>query len=68
MAKPQPETRVRRCRSCGRAYEYPLRGVAATRHHCTGCAALPADVRAVFERLTLDIRALQRAVKAGREP
>jgi hypothetical protein len=64
MPKPQPETRIRKCRACGREYEYPLKGDPSTRHHCAVCATLPEPTRAIFERLTLEIRALQRRVKS----
>jgi hypothetical protein len=64
MKKPQPETRTLRCRACGRTYEYPAPGTLRTRHHCELCATLPPNVREVFERLTAEIRSLQRAAKA----
>jgi hypothetical protein len=67
MAKPQPETRIRKCRACGREYEYPMKGDPSTRHHCAACAALPEATRATFERLTLEIKSLQRRVKAVEE-
>ncbi len=60
MAKPQPATRIRTCRSCGTKYEYPLKADPdATRHHCADCAAIPAHLRKVSERLLLRIQKLE---------
>lgn len=60
MAKPQPATRIRTCRSCGTKYEYPLKAdPSATRHHCTDCATIPAPLRKVSERLLLRIQKLE---------
>lgn len=60
MAKPQPASRIRTCRACGTKYEYPLReDPAATRHHCTDCAPVPAHLRKVGERLLLRIQKLE---------
>jgi hypothetical protein len=60
MAKIQPATRIRTCRSCGKQYEYPLKGIASTRHHCPDCVILPPDTRMVMERLSSRIAALER--------
>jgi len=59
MAKPQPATRIRTCRSCGEQFEYPLKGVAATRHHCAHCVLVPEHLRKVNERLLLRIQKLE---------
>ncbi|MFZ4774402.1 MAG: hypothetical protein ACOYM3_03510 [Terrimicrobiaceae bacterium] len=59
MARPQPATRVRTCRACGTKFEYPLKGDASTRHHCAECAAIPAPLRKVNERLLLRIQKLE---------
>ncbi len=59
MAKPQPATRIRTCRSCGTKYEYPLKGDPSTRHHCADCVAIPAPLRKVSERLFLRIQKLE---------
>ncbi len=63
MSKPQPETRLRTCRACGKQYEYPLKGSDASRHHCEECVPLPADVRLIIERLTARITTLERQLK-----
>ena len=55
--------RPRTCRACGRKFEYPVKGSAATRHHCEDCAVLPADSRKVMERLSNRIAQLELAVK-----
>ena len=55
--------RPRTCRACGKKFEYPVKGSAATRHHCEDCALLPADSRKVLERLSNRIAQLELAVK-----
>jgi hypothetical protein len=55
--------RPRTCRACGKKFEYPVKGSAATRHHCEDCAVLPADGRKVLERLSNRIAQLELAVK-----
>lgn len=62
--KPQPATRTRTCRACGAHYEYPLKGHAATRHHCDDCVLLPADIRRLAEKFLLRLQALERTVNA----
>ncbi len=42
MPKPQPATRLRTCRACGKQFEYPLKGSPATRFHCEDCVDHPA--------------------------
>ena len=59
MHKPQPATRIRTCRACGTRYEYPLKGDPSTRHHCAGCAEIPAPLRKVSERLLLRLQKLE---------
>jgi len=59
MAKPQPATRGRTCLACGTKYEYPLKEEPATRHHCRDCAAIPAPLRKISERLLLRIQKLE---------
>jgi hypothetical protein len=59
MAKPQPATRIRTCRSCGTKYEYPIKAEPATRHHCVECASIPAPLRRTSERLLLRIQKLE---------
>jgi hypothetical protein len=65
MAKIQPATRIRTCRACGKRYEYPLKEIAATRHHCEECAPLPPAIRQTFERLSSRISALESRLKAA---
>lgn len=63
MAKPQPVTRIRTCRACGKQFEYPLKGSAATRFHCEECVDLPPDTRKVAERLFTRLQKLELTVK-----
>ena len=65
MSKPQPETRIRTCRACGKKFEYPLKGNPATRHHCEECVTIPADVRKILERLSARIQSLESKLKQG---
>jgi hypothetical protein len=58
-SKPQPATRIRTCRACGKKFEYPIKGSPATRFHCEVCATLSGHVRLVAERLSLRIAALE---------
>ena len=68
MPKPQPVTRIRTCRACGKQFEYPLKGSNATRHHCEECVTVPADVRVILERLSARIQSLELKVKQIRPP
>ena len=43
--------RPRTCRACGRKFDYPVKGSAATRHHCEDCVAVPPETRKILERL-----------------
>jgi len=52
--------RPRTCRACGKKFEYPVTGSAATRHHCAECAVLAADTRLILERLQNRIATLER--------
>ena len=61
--KPQPATRLRTCRACGNRFEYPVKGSAATRHHCGECVEVPAHLRRVAERLLSRVQALENAVQ-----
>ena len=63
MSKPQPETRIRTCRSCGKQFEYPIKGNLSTRFHCGDCVDVPEDIRKVAERLALRIQKLEQTVK-----
>ncbi|HPA19580.1 MAG TPA: hypothetical protein PLU30_17665 [Verrucomicrobiae bacterium] len=61
--KPQPATRIRTCRACGRRYEYPLKGNLATRHHCDECVHVAPDIRRIVEKLSARIQALEKALE-----
>ena len=63
MAKPQPATRLRTCRACGRQFEYPLKGSPATRFHCEECANIHPDTLKVAERLFSRVQKLEQTVK-----
>jgi hypothetical protein len=63
MSKPQPVSRLRTCRACGKQFEYPLKGSAATRFHCEDCVDIPADTRKVAERLFSRLQKLELTVK-----
>jgi hypothetical protein len=43
--------RLRTCRACGKKFDYPVKGGAATRHHCEDCVAVPPETRKILERL-----------------
>lgn len=62
-AKPQPATRIRTCRACGKQFEYPLKGSPATRHHCEDCVGIDPETRKVFERLSSRIQRLEAQLK-----
>ena len=52
--------RLRTCRACGKKFEYPVKGNAATRHHCADCAVIAEDTRKVLERLHTRVTQLER--------
>jgi hypothetical protein len=56
--------RQRTCRACGKKYDYPVKGVPATRHHCENCVDLPPETRKTFERLSTRITQLEHQVRA----
>ena len=63
MTTPLPSgQRPRTCRACGKKFEYPVKGSAATRHHCAECAVLAEDTRKILERLHNRITNLERQV------
>ena len=64
MAKIQPATRIRTCRCCATKYEYPLKEIASTRHHCEECVNLPPATRKAMERLSVRIASLESRLKA----
>ncbi|HEX4084458.1 MAG TPA: hypothetical protein VHY22_06095 [Chthoniobacteraceae bacterium] len=63
MSKPQPATRLRTCRACGRQFEYPLKGNKSTRFHCEDCVDLPPETCKLAERLFSRIQKLEMTVK-----
>ena len=67
MEKVTSGQRPRTCRCCGRKFEYPVKGSAATRHHCADCVVLKEDVRKTFERLNNRITQLERLVSRLQE-
>lgn len=64
MAKSQPATRIRTCRCCGKRYEYPLKGIGATRYHCEECVNIPSEMIRTLERLSARITELESRLKA----
>jgi hypothetical protein len=68
MSAPYPSgQRPRPCRACGRKYDYPVKGGDATRHHCADCVTIPADVRAILERLNTRVLQLERQLQRLQE-
>jgi hypothetical protein len=63
MDKATATQRPRTCRACGKKFDYPVKGCAATRHHCADCAVLPADVRSILERLNTRVTQLENQLK-----
>jgi hypothetical protein len=54
--------RPRTCRACGKKFDYPVKGSAATRHHCAECAVIPEDTRKILERLNTRVLQLERQI------
>jgi hypothetical protein len=63
VPKPQPTTRLRTCRACGKQFEYPLKGNRATRFHCEDCVDIDPDTRKLAERLFVRVQKLEQTVK-----
>jgi len=59
--------RPRTCRACGKKFDYPIKGSAATRHHCEDCVALPAETRKIFERLGNRVTQLENQLRRLQE-
>jgi hypothetical protein len=59
--------RPRTCRACGRKFEYPVKGSAATRHHCEDCVAVPAETRKTLERLSSRVTQLENQLRRLQE-
>ena len=60
MPVPSPTGRQRTCRACGKKFDYPVKGSAATRHHCEDCVVVPPETRKIIERLALRVTQLER--------
>jgi len=59
--------RPRTCRACGKKFEYPVKGSAATRHHCEDCVAVPAETRKILERLNSRVTQLENQLRRLQE-
>ena len=59
--------RQRTCRACGKKFDYPVKGSAATRHHCEDCVALPAETRKILERLNSRVTQLENQLRRLQE-
>ena len=59
--------RLRTCRACGKKFEYPVKGNAATRHHCAECVEISAETRRVLERLNTRLAQLENAMRRLQE-
>ena len=55
--------RLRTCRACGKKFDYPAKGSAATRHHCEDCVAVPAETRKTMERLNSRVTQLENQLR-----
>ncbi len=58
--------RQRTCRACGKKFDYPVKGSAATRHHCEDCVVVPPETRKTLERLNNRITQLERQLESQR--
>jgi len=59
--------RPRICRACGKKFEYPVKGSAATRHHCDDCVIIPAETRKILERLSSRVTQLENQLRRIQE-
>ena len=59
--------RPRTCRACGRKFDYPVKGSAATRHHCEDCVAVPPETRKILERLHNRVTQLENQLRRLQE-
>jgi hypothetical protein len=55
--------RPRTCRACGRKFDYPAKGSAATRHHCEDCVVIPTETRKILERQNSRITQLENQLR-----
>ena len=67
MEKISSSQRLRTCRACGKKFEYPVKGSAATRHHCEDCVAVPAETRKILERLSSRVTQLENQLRRLQE-
>ena len=67
MEKVSSGQRLRTCRACGKKFEYPVKGSAATRHHCDDCVAVPAEMRKILERLNSRVTQLENQLRRHQE-
>ena len=59
--------RPRTCRACGKKFDYPVNGSAATRHHCEDCVVVPAETRKTLERLNSRVTQLENQLRRLQE-
>jgi hypothetical protein len=59
--------RQRTCRACGKKFDYPVKGSAATRHHCEECVVIPAETRKILERQNNRITQLENQLRRLQE-
>ena len=59
--------RPRTCRACGKKFDYPLKGSAATRHHCEDCVTVPPETRKILERLHNRVTQLENQLRRVQE-
>ena len=59
--------RPRTCRACGKKFDYPVKGSAATRHHCEDCVTVPAETRKILERLSSRVTQLENQLRRLQE-
>jgi predicted aldo/keto reductase-like oxidoreductase len=67
ITSPIPAQRPRTCRACGKKFDYPVKGSAATRHHCEDCVAVPPETRKILERLNSRVTQLENQLRRLQE-
>jgi hypothetical protein len=67
MEKFSSSQRLRTCRACGKKFEYPVKGSAATRHHCEDCVTVPAETRKILELLNTRVTQLENQLRRLQE-
>jgi hypothetical protein len=67
MEKISSSQRLRTCRACDKRFEYPVKGSAATRHHCDDCVAVPTEMRKILERLNSRVTQLENQLRRRQE-